>query len=310
MPLLDCHLADADEKAAAFRNVHEFWGGDTRIDEFVQQRLTSARHNRAAWYVATVDGEVVSSLGAFPFQLAVQGTTQRTCFIGAVHSRPQDRGKGYARRLIEYVEQEEKQQGGSWSVLFSDIDPAYYQRLGYQVSTAPNISIGPHSPEPPESSFTLQPLIPGEQLADLTDCYIEHFKCVDFYIQRTPTQWDFIVDYHRDDSWYWLVDESPDPAGYVLLNQRKNQCLIEDFALRQSSTANLTALVQTLARFAANQGITNIGGWFPQIDFKADWFNYRQRETEITMIKAIGSGCTVTNEMLRQADTFRHVDHV
>jgi len=310
MPLLDCHLADAAEKAAAFRNVHEFWGGNTSIDEFVQQRLTSARHNRAAWYVATLDGEVVSSLGAFPFQLSVQGTVQRACFIGAVHSRPQDRDKGYARQLIQYVEQQEKQHGVSWSVLFSDIDPAYYQRLGYQVSAAPNVSISPHSTEPPEPSFRLQSFIPAEQLTEVMDCYTEHFKQFDFYIQRTQTQWDFLVDHHRDDCWFWLADESSEPAGYVLLHPREDQCLLEDFALRQSSPENLSAFVQTLALFAANQGMANIGGWFPQIDFKADWFSYHPRETEITMLKAIGSGCTVTDEMLCQADTFRHVDHV
>jgi len=182
--------------------------------------------------------------------------------------------------------------------------------LGYQVSTAPNISIHPYSSEPAKSSFTLQPLIAGEHLPDLMDCYQEHFKGVDFYVQRTPTQWDFLADYHGDDDWYWLMDESPDPAGYVLLNRRKNPCLLEDFALRQSSPENLTAFVRTLALFAEHQGITNIGGWFPRIDLKADWFHYRQRETEITMIKAIGSGCTVTNEMLCQADHFRHADHV
>ena len=140
---LDCHLASSAEIAAAFRNVHEFWGGDSQIDEFVKQRLASRHHQRATWYVGCVDDTVACSLGAFPFELGIDDSIERAIFIGCVHTRPENRGQGFAPQLFEFVENAEQQAGVKWSLLISDIAPNYYERLGYQISTAPNICIKP-----------------------------------------------------------------------------------------------------------------------------------------------------------------------
>ena len=118
---LDCHLASSAEITAAFRNVHEFWGGDSQIDEYVKQRLASRHHQRATWYVGCVDGTVACSLGAFPFELGLADSIERAIFIGCVHTRPEDRGQGFVPQLFEFVENAEQQAGVKWSLLFSDI---------------------------------------------------------------------------------------------------------------------------------------------------------------------------------------------
>lgn len=77
------------------------------------QVLCSAKRYRLnAW----LDGRVVSALG-----------------IGAVFTPYQLRGHGHAPRLIERLCDEGRRDGCVLAMLFSEIGPAYYQRLGFRV---------------------------------------------------------------------------------------------------------------------------------------------------------------------------------
>ena len=55
MPAVSIHPATAEERLAAYRNVHETWGRGLPLDEFLARRLKSVGHNRARWWVAETD---------------------------------------------------------------------------------------------------------------------------------------------------------------------------------------------------------------------------------------------------------------
>ena len=315
-PTLDCHLASSTEKAAAFRNVHEFWGGDSQIDEFVKQRLASRHHQRATWYVGCVDGTVVCSLGAFPFELGLADSIERAIFIGCVHTRPENRGQGFAPQLFEFAENAEQQAGVKWSLLFSDIAPSYYERLGYQISTAPSICIKPSTYVTQSDCFTLRPFDSTQHLQTLSNIYKQHFLGKLFFIHRNDDHWEHIVQQHKDDQWFWLCNDTGKTVGYVLLQTSQAKMVLKDFALQTPTSEQFRRCLATLSHYYNKQQINEIVGWFPKLPEPAtdvDWYDYVDRKTEITMIKTLApSDDNSTGEelLISHLDTIRHVDHV
>ncbi len=128
---LDIHAASADELVAAHRNTFDIWNQGRNLEQHIQHRLRSPTHRRAEWFVGTVGGSVVTSLAAHPVQFLVGGETISGLAIGSVYTIHDVRGKGYAPKLIGWVEETKKHQGTGMSVLYSDIKPDYYARLGY-----------------------------------------------------------------------------------------------------------------------------------------------------------------------------------
>jgi|TARA_B110000467_G_scaffold150797_1_gene158582 predicted acetyltransferase len=323
-PALDCHLASSAEKAAAFRNVHEFWGGDSQIDEFVKQRLVSPHHQRATWYVGCVAGTVACSLGAFPFELCLAGSVQRAVFIGCVHTRPENRGQGYTPQLFEFAENAEQQSGTKWSLLFSDIAPGYYERLGYQSSAAPNICIKSNMSVTEGGCFKLRPFDPTQHLQTLSHTYQRHFHGKPFFVHRNDDHWNYLVQQHKNDLWFWLCNDNSEAVGYVLLQSSGTHTILKDFALQDPTTEQLQRCLATLSHYCHEQQINEIVGWFPKLTDSAeqtvqhspgdaDGYYYFARETEITMIKTLAlsdDNNTSGDMVINHLDTIRHVDHV
>jgi predicted N-acetyltransferase YhbS len=129
---MGCQLASPDEIAQAFAQVHSIWPHDPDPALHLQKRLASVQHQRAAWFVIQEAGQVVCSLGAYPFQLFGPDGERQARAFGAVFTPEAHRGKGHAARLIRWVCQFYAEQGTLDFILYSDIDPAYYQKLGFQ----------------------------------------------------------------------------------------------------------------------------------------------------------------------------------
>jgi len=91
---------------------------------------------RATRYVGCMNGEVVSSLACFPIDFIIDGRSVAGISIGSVHTPTKHRGHSYASQLIREVEADQIAQGREIGLLYSDIDPGYYERLGYQLCPA------------------------------------------------------------------------------------------------------------------------------------------------------------------------------
>lgn len=160
---MGCKLASIDEKNQAFAQVHEVWPHDPDPSLHLQKRLASVQHNRATWFVIEEAGRVVCSLGAYPFRLFGPDEDRAARAFGAVFTPEDQRGKGHAARLIRWVTEHYAAEGTLDFVLYSDIDPTYYQKLGFQILPSWEWSwdlpdSGPHEDL---SVFPARPLDPG-----------------------------------------------------------------------------------------------------------------------------------------------------
>jgi predicted N-acetyltransferase YhbS len=130
---MGCQLANQEQIRQAFAQVHQVWPHDPDPAVHLQKRLGSVQHRRATWFVIEEAGEVVCSLGAYPFQLFGPDEDRPARAIGAVFTPESQRGKGHAARLIRWVCAYYAEKGTQDFILYSDIDPGYYQKLGFVV---------------------------------------------------------------------------------------------------------------------------------------------------------------------------------
>ena len=83
--------------------------------------------------LALVDrGQLLASAKRYDLATDVDGHLVPTLGIGAVFTPPDQRRHGHAARLIEMLCSEAKADGARMALLFSEIGPRYYERLGFR----------------------------------------------------------------------------------------------------------------------------------------------------------------------------------
>lgn len=82
--------------------------------------------------VALLDGHtVLSSLKRYDLTARIEGRIRRVLGLGAVFTSPAHRGRGAARELLQRVLDMAVAEGYEFAALFSEIAPAFYERLDF-----------------------------------------------------------------------------------------------------------------------------------------------------------------------------------
>ena len=302
--VLECHRANKAEQQVAFANVYEFWGNDLPLEEYVQWRMNSLHHQRATWYVGIADGTVAASLGVFPMHLQRDSKIEKTMFIGAVHTAPKFRRRGYAAQLIDFSEQDQQQDGVEWSFLFSDINPEYYARMGYQISDAPSVCIKPGA----EQAYDTEAFQIEAGLETVKQLYTGNHQHCSCFLYRSDAYWEFLAAKHAKDHFLWLQEEG-EVIGYVHCRAHDDLACLEDFAVPDHDDNSLAKVAATVSSLADQHGWNQVHGWFPDSQVGQPWFELPQRQTEITMWKSL-SDQQLNSSQIRELSFFRHIDHV
>ncbi|HEV3142043.1 MAG TPA: GNAT family N-acetyltransferase, partial [Vicinamibacterales bacterium] len=116
-------------------STHEIWseGLDrAAYGRYYAAQLATAWGRRHLRRSALVDGgSVLASAKEYRFDAVLDGRAIQVLGIGAVFTQPQRRGRGHGRELIERVLGRASSDGIDLAMLFSEIDPEYYARLGF-----------------------------------------------------------------------------------------------------------------------------------------------------------------------------------
>ena len=124
-----------EERAAYFRGIQPIWGGglDEGRFQLFQRRLADApeardRYRLLGWIE---DGKLVSSMKAYDLQGTCAQRPLQLLGVGAVFTPPPLRRQGYAAAMLRAAMDDYRRRGAQAVVLFSDIEVAYYERLGF-----------------------------------------------------------------------------------------------------------------------------------------------------------------------------------
>jgi GNAT superfamily N-acetyltransferase len=306
---LDIHAASPEEVAAAHRNVFDIWSKGLPLDEHVRYRLNSPTHGRAQWFVGCVAGRVVVSLGGYPVRFCLEGRELRGIAIGSVYTVSDMRGKGYAPRLIAWVENQQRSAGGGLSVLYSDIEPQYYARQGYVL--CPSFEgWRDTSLESPPSAHALTPFDPHEQLASMRQMYASYHGAAPLSIARDDAYWTMMLEKFADDAFYALPAGGGAWAGYVRVGRKGDAWRITDYALAEPSDALAARMHAELLALARACGAKRVGGWLPDSGPARALFALAPRRAEITMIKPLDAGLTLSSAAVASTSRFCELDHV
>jgi predicted N-acetyltransferase YhbS len=345
---LDIHLASAAERRAAHANVYDVWARGATVDEHVNRRDASPLHSRGRWIVGCLDGRVVTSLASHSVWFRLHGKGVPGIAIGSVHTLAAHRGRGFAPRLLQWTEQYEQRRGARLSVLFSDIKPEYYARLGYRrcpahrgwaeveaLATDVNAAI---------DGWRLEPFASEEGRDAMLRMYDADYGREALLIEHVGEYARHLEDRRPQDQYFWLVRDEPPPhagaglrqpsapagedrarrttsdalttggqrEGYVRVTRVGDLVKIADFAVAPGAAeeSSREALFRLVIAEATARGAKRIGGWFPDSSGARACFRLEERPDEITMLKSLDAALKLDETCLEAADRFVEIDHV
>jgi predicted N-acetyltransferase YhbS len=157
---------DRGQITEAARQNHALWGGDRSRAEHAEHTFEQleAAGPELLRYVGLVDprGRLVGSIKRFSLQLREgDGAAVRAVGIGAVFTSPAARGRGVAKALLGAVMDEARDLGYAAALLYSDIDPAFYARLGFVALPARDWTVSAED-LPARGALAVRPAVDGD----------------------------------------------------------------------------------------------------------------------------------------------------
>ena len=309
---LDIHAASPDELAAAHRNVFDIWGKGHSLEEHLRFRLDSPKHRLATWYVGCVEGRVVVSLGAYPLHFKIRGEQVPGIAIGSVYTLGEFRRRGFAARLLAWVEDQSRKNGTALSLLYSDIKPDYYANMGYAL--CPSFEGWRDVGRMRDKAGIGQQLVEidaASHLDELMNLYADYHGAAPLSIARDARYWQALLQRFTADRFYALITKGDGGwKGYLRLSRKNPAWRITDYALADQSLVLPDLLYGSAFALAAHGGAQRVGGWLPEIPATRKLFELAPRRTEITMIKSLSGVHPLDDELITSTGRFCEIDHV
>lgn len=189
--------------------------------------------------------------------------------IGAVFTPPALRGHRFARRLIEMMIAEAAARGVTRALLFSEIGPAYYARLGFSVVAVDTVELE----IPPARGTPAVPMRSGDdrdliRIADISRRMTESFRFAlerpAPFIQYGLTKKRLLAGLTPDgvrQVEFFIVEEGAQPAAYVVLTVTPRGRTLEECGDRDPSGARVGAMLQAIVPGTAQP--VRISAWLP-----------------------------------------------
>jgi hypothetical protein len=194
------------------------------------------------------------------------------CGIGAVFTPPDHRGRGYARALIEAVLEHESRDGVVLAGLFSEIGPAFYQRLGFSVVPLDEVTINVRM----KGGAPAMLVRAGDDrdLPALAAMHDVRTAGLPFALRRDPPLLYYALSKKRmlaglgphglRQVEFFVAEEGASAVAYVLLSQNKNGWTLEEAGDRDPAGARLGAMLQVLVAREPTHAAPLIRTWWPR----------------------------------------------
>jgi GNAT superfamily N-acetyltransferase len=130
-------VADGEILEQVLAESHGIWGDGLTRRAYLQYNLAQLRTPWGSGHLrryALVDkeGSVLTSAKQYGLRARVEGREISAVGIGAVYTPRAHRGRGHAAAIITRLIDEAARGGAELAILFSEIGPGYYERLGFR----------------------------------------------------------------------------------------------------------------------------------------------------------------------------------
>ncbi|MGE3316383.1 MAG: GNAT family N-acetyltransferase, partial [Planctomycetaceae bacterium] len=268
-----------------------------------------AKHRNATWYVGTLAGNVAVGLGCYRFEFRVRDQVVPGFAFGEVHTRAEYRGKGYAPKLLDWVEKHQESQGRTLGMLYSDIGNDYYRRLGYEVCASNEGWTSLKGSAKPVASIRLVPFEREAEAGYMAETYAKHHAARAIAVERSADYWKYLLSRNPKDE-FFLVEAGGARRGYVRIAVGVKKLLIRDLALADDETSLRRDVLKAIIALGHDRGVEEVGGWMADTPLHRELFRITPRKTELTMLKSLRPDLLLTADIIRDVDHFQEIDHV
>lgn len=223
---------------------------------------------------ALVDGdEVRASAKLYTFDAVLDGTPIAVAGIGAVFTPPASRGRGAARELIEQLIERAAADGADLALLFSEIGPDYYARLGFDVIATTDRQLRVTESTRHGAPATMVRGGDDRDLADIASMNLTRAEPYRFHLSRDRDLVRFAIARKRllaglgtpgaRTLQFFIAEEGASAAAYVVISVHGNEWTIEEAGDRDPSGARLGAILQVLIARDPAETRPTIRAWLP-----------------------------------------------
>ncbi|MCH8828153.1 MAG: hypothetical protein IID45_01100 [Planctomycetes bacterium] len=208
------------------------------------------------------------------------------------------------------------------SLLYSDIDPNYYSRLGYLRCPALSGSVGVPSMTDLEETgrLRLHELSKTDARRLFAEQYDRSHAGLPLFIDRNDDYWDFLFQKDTTDRFFDIEEMTGQSVGYLRLGRKVvlsdggqpsgTAITIRDLALPDWSPETWSELINEIARLACTCESVRIEGWLPHTAAASALVSITPRKDEITMLKPLTSTMIIGEHTAASAEHFHEIDHV
>lgn len=237
---------------------HALWGGGRTLeDRWERTHRLMADPAGLLCMSGLVDeaGQVPASLKLYRLALQTPAGVLEAVGLGAIFTAEASRRQGLAERLIRSVLAEAYAGGAGAALLFSDIDPAYYERFGFTRLSA-HTGRGAAADLPAQGAFATRPAGPGDA-PRLRAWYDASFTPVTVHPRRDAAAWDFYRKLNATGPDLILTGDGAD-AGFISVCFEADLLWVEEWGAPGVPDARVWA---TVRRLAEEKGLSQVGAW-------------------------------------------------
>lgn len=222
--------------------------------------------------VALVDaGEVISSAKRYDLSARIEGRIRRVLGIGAVFTPPARRGRGAARRLLEAILDRAEAEGYEYAMLFSEIDPAFYERLDFV--PIPIVESQLHVTLKAGAPAMLVRTGDDRDVAAVAEMSARRCQGARFALDRSEEWIRFGLARRRlmaglgppglREVEFLVAEEGHQAVAYIVTSIERGRWFIEDAGDRDPAGARLGAMLQVMLARTPHLSTPEIRGWLP-----------------------------------------------
>ena len=224
--------------------------------------------------LALVDGdEVLASAKLYAFDAVLDGRPIRVAGIGAVFTAEARRGRGAARELIERLLERASADGADLALLFSEIGPDYYARLGFEPIVTHDLQLRVTESTRYGAPMTMVRGGDDRDLKDIVSMGLARAEPSRFHLSRDRDLVAYAITRRRllgglgppgtRALHFFIAEEGASAVAYVVISVQGNTWTIEEAGDRDPGGARLGAILQALIAREPAEKRPSIKAWLP-----------------------------------------------
>jgi GNAT superfamily N-acetyltransferase len=221
-------------------------------------------------------GRWVASAKRYLWPIRVDGVDAVMCGVGAVFTRPEARGHGYAGMIIERLIQQSRGEGAMVAGLFSEIGERFYERLGFRTAPLDEVDV-----QVERRNGAPAMLVRSGEERDLPALAVMHATRsagVRFALRRDPSLIEYAMTKKRllagfgqgagpraqRQTEFFVAEEGASAVAYVVLTVSPAGWTLEEAGDRDPAGARLGAILQVLLAREPSRPVPLIRAWWPR----------------------------------------------